>query len=90
MFLGLFIFAQDLVKFDLVSYKYVTKNAEIGDIYIYIHTCWVAEDLIFSCFMEKIYSDLVLFFLTITITLACQVTEDLILVLCWRKYTLIQ
>ena len=40
-------------------------------IYIYIYTCWVAEDLIFSCFMEKIYSDLVLFFLTITITLAC-------------------
>ena len=22
-------------------------------IYIYIYTCWVAEDLIFSCFMEK-------------------------------------
>ena len=40
-------------------------------IYIYIYTCWVAKDLIFSCFMEKIYSDLVLFFLTITITLAC-------------------
>ena len=30
--------------------------------YIYLHTCWVAEDLIFSCFMEKIDSDLVLFF----------------------------
>ena len=57
----------------MVSYKYVTKNGEIGDIYIYIYiyTCWVAEDLIFSCFMEKIYSDLVLFFLTITVTLAC-------------------
>ena len=77
MFLGLFISAEDsklvcgisalLIKiyFDLSLIWLVINmllRMEKLEIYIYIYTCWVAEDLIFSCFMEKIYSDLVLFF----------------------------